>query len=162
MKGGCAPLPAQIRQISSRCRIKGVSHAGSSRTPLRLARRARPIWQCWTVPASSGLLPPSPASPGSGCPQLHRPAATGQRWRSLTSTRTTQRLTAHPRSAPLLRLDPDRCRAAPEGESGTARPRDDRGNDGHLRAPVPGRQRARPRGHRCRPRECPGGTETRS
>lgn len=25
----------------------------------------------------SGLLPPSPAPPGSGCPQLHRPAATG-------------------------------------------------------------------------------------
>jgi len=25
----------------------------------------------------SGLLPPFPASPGSGCPQLHRPAATG-------------------------------------------------------------------------------------
>ncbi|MEX5635202.1 tyrosine-type recombinase/integrase, partial [Parafrankia sp. FMc2] len=29
------------------------------------------------VPALSGLLPPSPAPPGSGCPQLHRPAATG-------------------------------------------------------------------------------------
>ncbi|TMR38836.1 hypothetical protein ETD85_03185 [Nonomuraea zeae] len=25
----------------------------------------------------SGLLPPSPAPPGSGCPQLHLPAATG-------------------------------------------------------------------------------------
>jgi hypothetical protein len=37
----------------------------------------------------SGLLPPSPAPPGSGCPQLHRPAATGRRRRSLTSTRTT-------------------------------------------------------------------------
>jgi hypothetical protein len=41
------------------------------------------------VPALSGLLPPSPAPPGSGCPQLHRPAATRQRRRSLTSTRTT-------------------------------------------------------------------------
>ena len=74
--GGCAPHPAQIHQISSRCRIKGLSHAGSSRTPLRPARRTRTIWQCWPVPALSGLLPPSPASPGSGCPQLHRPAAT--------------------------------------------------------------------------------------
>ena len=36
-----------------------------------------------------GLLPPSPAPPGSGCPQLHPPAATGRRRRSLTSTRTT-------------------------------------------------------------------------
>ena len=62
---------------SSRCRIKGVSHAGSSRTPLRPACRTQPIWQYWTAPALSGLLPPSPASPGSGCPQLHRPAATG-------------------------------------------------------------------------------------
>ena len=41
------------------------------------------------VPALSGLLPPSPAPPGSGCPQLHRPAATGRRRRSLTSTRMT-------------------------------------------------------------------------
>jgi hypothetical protein len=36
-----------------------------------------------------GCFPPSPAPPGSGCPQLHRPATTGQRRRSLTSTRTT-------------------------------------------------------------------------
>lgn len=74
---GCAPLPAQIHQISSWRRIKGVSHAGSSRTPLRLASRTRTIWQYWPVPALSGLLPPSPASPGSGCPQLRFPAATG-------------------------------------------------------------------------------------
>jgi hypothetical protein len=44
--GRCAPLPAQIHQISSRCRIKGLSHAGSSRTPLHPARRTRTIWQC--------------------------------------------------------------------------------------------------------------------
>ena len=74
---------------SSRCRIKGTYNAGSSRTPLRPARRTRTIWQYWPVPALSGLLPPSPAPPGSGCPQLHRPAATGRRRRSLTSTRTT-------------------------------------------------------------------------
>jgi len=57
--------------------IKGPSHTGSSRTPFRPARRTRTIWQYWHVPALSGLLPPSPAPPGSGCPQLHRPAATG-------------------------------------------------------------------------------------
>jgi Phage integrase family len=62
---------------SSWRRIKGMSHAGSSRTPLRHARRTRTIWQYWPVPALSGLLPPSPAPPGLGCPQLHRPAATG-------------------------------------------------------------------------------------
>ena len=56
--------------------IKGMSHTGSSRTPLRHACRTRAIWQCWHVPALSGLLPPSPAPPGSGCPQLRRPAAT--------------------------------------------------------------------------------------
>ncbi len=74
---GCAPLPAPIHQVSGRCLIKGVSHAGSSRTPLHPASRTRTIWQCWPVPALSGLLPPSPAPPGPGCPQLHRPATTG-------------------------------------------------------------------------------------
>jgi hypothetical protein len=34
-----------------------------------------------------GCFPPSPASPRSGCPLLHRTAATAQRWWSLTSTR---------------------------------------------------------------------------
>ena len=34
-----------------------------------------------------GRLPPSPASPGSGCPQLPPVAATARRWWSLTSTR---------------------------------------------------------------------------
>jgi hypothetical protein len=33
----------------------------------------RTIWPCLHVTALSGLLPPSPARPGSGCPQLHRP-----------------------------------------------------------------------------------------
>jgi hypothetical protein len=56
---------------------QGTSHAGSSPTPLRSASRTQTIWQYWPVPALSGLLPPSPAPPGSGCPQLPRPAATG-------------------------------------------------------------------------------------
>jgi hypothetical protein len=42
----------------------------------------------WNVPALSGLLPPFPPPRGSDCPQLQRPAATGRRRRSLTSTRT--------------------------------------------------------------------------
>jgi hypothetical protein len=79
----------------SRWAITGPDHAGSSRTPLLLARRTRPIWQYWHVPALSGLLPPSPAPPGSGCPQLQRPAATGRRRRSSTSTRITAPHGAH-------------------------------------------------------------------
>src|SRR6266545_6014471 len=73
VRAASSPYPPDL----SWRRIKGLSHAGSSRTPLRHARRTRTIWQYWHVPALSGLLPPSPASPGSGCPQLHRPTATG-------------------------------------------------------------------------------------
>src|SRR5512132_1281881 len=51
--------------------------AGSSRTPSHHARRTRTIWQFWPVPALSGLLPPTPAPSGEGCPQLHLPATTG-------------------------------------------------------------------------------------
>lgn len=87
--GECAPLPAQIHQVRAGVVVKRRKDAGSSRTPLRPACRTRTIWQYWHVPALSGPLPPSPASPGSGCPQLHLPATTGQRRRSLTSTQTT-------------------------------------------------------------------------
>ena len=53
-----SPYPPDL----SWCRIKGVSHAGSSRTPLRLARQTRTTWQYWPVPALSGLLPPLPGT----------------------------------------------------------------------------------------------------
>ncbi len=70
------------RPISTRFEpvpVNEASHAGSSRTPSRLARRTRTIWQCWHVPALSGPLPPSSAFPKSGCPQLHPAATTAQR-----------------------------------------------------------------------------------
>jgi integrase len=76
MKEQVRAAPGPDPPGSSRCRIKGPSRIGSSRTPLRPARRTQAIWQYRPVPALSGLLPPSPAPPGSGCPQLHRPAAT--------------------------------------------------------------------------------------
>jgi len=75
--------------------IKGLFHTGSSRTPLHPARRTRTIWQYWHVPALSGLLPPSPAPPGSGCPQLRRPAATGPAVKVSHLHSNQQRLTAH-------------------------------------------------------------------
>ena len=55
---------------SSQYSVKGRYGTGSSRTPLRPAHRAYAIWQCWCTPALSGLLPPAPAPPGTGCPQL--------------------------------------------------------------------------------------------
>ena len=75
--------------------IKGLSHTGSSRTPLHPARRTRTIWQYCHVPALSGLLPPFPAPPGSGCPQLRRPAATGTAVKVSHLHSNQQRLTAH-------------------------------------------------------------------
>jgi integrase len=55
-----------------------VSHAGSSRTPLRPASRTRTIWQYWPVPALSGLLPPPRHHPDQAAPSSACPAATGQ------------------------------------------------------------------------------------
>jgi hypothetical protein len=74
---------------SSRLDAYGASRAGSSRAPSRLACRTRPVWQCQGVPSLSGLLPPSPASPGSGCPQLRPAAATARRPGSFTPARNT-------------------------------------------------------------------------
>ena len=55
---------------SSQYSVKGRYGTGSSRTPLRPAHRTYTIWQCWRTPALSGLLLPTPAPPGTGCPQL--------------------------------------------------------------------------------------------
>ena len=66
--------------------------AGSSRTPLHLARRTRTIWPCWHVPALPGLLAALPAPPRSGCPQLQPSAATGRRWLAIRSDATALRL----------------------------------------------------------------------
>ena len=86
---GCASRPAQIRQVRAGASLRGVerrflAYAFPSRSPhpRRLA-----------VPTPHGFVGaachPAPAPPGPGCPQLHRPAATGRRRRSLTSTQST-------------------------------------------------------------------------
>jgi hypothetical protein len=78
-RGGRALLTGPHPPGSGPARRLRSVNAGSSRTPSRLACRTRPVWQCRPVPALSGLLPPLRASPRSGCPQLHRPTATGRR-----------------------------------------------------------------------------------
>jgi hypothetical protein len=101
---------------SSRRAFEGRNNAGSSRTPFRHTRRTRTIWRYWHAPALSGLLPPSPAPPRSGCPQLHRPAATGQRRRSFTSTRTnsaSRRNSTHAHTSPAETISPTRRRRCP-------------------------------------------------
>ena len=52
-------------------RLPGIGPSGSAGPPRRC----------------QGCFPPFPAPPGSGCPQLHRPAATGRRGGSLTRPR---------------------------------------------------------------------------
>jgi hypothetical protein len=44
-RDGCAPRPAHIHQVRAGVRIEGRNSVGSSRTPLRPARRTRTIWQ---------------------------------------------------------------------------------------------------------------------
>ena len=61
--------------------------ARSLRIPSRLAHHAQPIRQYQANVTLSRLLPPSPATPGSGCLQLHPAAATARQWRSFTSIR---------------------------------------------------------------------------
>ncbi len=87
--------------------MKRLYNTGSSRTPSRLAHQARPIRQCWADLTLSRLLPPSPASPGSGCRQLHRPATTGQPRSPSTSARNNSASwrTAVFTNSPLRMLD---------------------------------------------------------
>ena len=87
--------PAHIRQVGAGVsRLRGFHHWFTRVTPSRLACRTRTVWRCRPVPSLSGLLPPDPAPPGSGCPQLQRPAATGRR-RAPSSRPVIWRLVAH-------------------------------------------------------------------
>ena len=72
---------------SSRCALRDVKRRFLSySSPPRSAGPA-PSGSADARPGFVRALPPSPAPPGSGCPNSH-PAATGPRRRSLTSTRT--------------------------------------------------------------------------
>jgi hypothetical protein len=87
MKDGYAPLTSPHPPGWSWRSVKRRNDTGFSRIPSRLAHRARPIRQCSADPTSSRLLPPSPATPGSGCLQLRPAATTAGQWRSFTSIR---------------------------------------------------------------------------
>jgi hypothetical protein len=71
---------AASRPVSTRFEpvlfLRSFNHWFTHVPPSDLACRTRPVWRYRTVPALSGLLPPSPALPGSGCPLLHHTAAT--------------------------------------------------------------------------------------
>src|SRR4051794_24130342 len=102
--------------------------------PSRLAHRARPIRQFWTDATLSRLLPPSPATPGSGCLQLHPTATTARRrWPSTSvrtnsaSWRTDTLLTNTPARtgvlpAAALAAQPDRGRPGGRADPGSGRP----------------------------------------
>ena len=93
--GGHALLPGPDPPDFEPVRVlRGFNHWFTCVTPLCLACRTQAIWRYWPVPALSGLLPPDPASPGSGCPPLHRTAATARRWGPTPHT-VQQRLMAH-------------------------------------------------------------------
>ena len=70
-KRGCAlppdPCPPGWGSVRS---LKRLWHWFTCVTPSCLACRTRAVWRCQPVPALSGLLPPGPALPGPGCPQL--------------------------------------------------------------------------------------------
>jgi hypothetical protein len=76
-RAAARPTSTRLEPVSP---AYGGSTTGSLRVaPSRLACRARAVWRCRPAPSLSGLLPPFPAPPGSGCPQLQRSAATDRR-----------------------------------------------------------------------------------
>jgi hypothetical protein len=75
---GCAPRPAQIRQVRAGVNLRDVTTPVPRVLLFVTLTGPAPSGSAGHVPVSSGLLPPSPASPGSGCPQLHLLATTRQ------------------------------------------------------------------------------------
>jgi hypothetical protein len=85
-----SPYPPDLSwSVEGRHSLVPLVHLPVSLTAGRAVRQYR------HAPALSGLLPPSPASPGSGCPQLHPAAATARRQRSFTSVQQLAPRGAH-------------------------------------------------------------------
>ncbi len=103
---GARRNPAQIHQIRAGGMLEEPSDTGFSRTPFRLACRTRTVWQCRSVPSLSGLLPPSPATPGSGCPQLLPGCCDIPTAVSFHHRTVKQRLVAHQVAFPMSGNEP--------------------------------------------------------
>ena len=84
--------PAQTPLLPLARRAAGQSHPRPSSPRDRRMKKA----QYRADAALSRLLPPSPATPGSGCLQLHPTAATARRWTVSHLHPEQQRLVAHP------------------------------------------------------------------
>jgi len=72
--------------------LRGFTHRFLAYTSSTCSPDPRPSGSAGHAPALAGPLATLPGTPGSGCPQLHQPAATGWRRRSPTSTRPTSAL----------------------------------------------------------------------
>src|SRR6266568_7147155 len=114
---GCAPPTSPHPPDWSWFHLKRRNEADFLRIPSRLAHRARPIRQCWTVATLSRLLPPFLAIPRLGYLQLYSAATTPLKW---TVFHLHPEITAAPRGAhqpgpPIRRLgSPDAGRGPPD------------------------------------------------
>jgi hypothetical protein len=93
--GGCAPLPALIHQVRAGKALRGVTTSVPRVLLSDLLTGPHTIWRYWRTPALSGLLPPNPASPGPGCPQLLPNRCDGPAAKVSHPHSNQQRLTAH-------------------------------------------------------------------
>ena len=89
--------------------LEGLSNIGSSRTPFRLACRTRTIWQYWSVPTLSGLLPTLTPIPGIRLPS----ASTGSLRRADGGVLSSPHGSRAPRGAPSRSTRCHRLRHAP-------------------------------------------------
>ena len=96
------PRSSRCRSTDTRCNPAHIRQVGAGGSLLRgvlplvphvhlsvLLAGPRPSDGAGPSRLCRGCLPPSPSSQGSGCLQLHQPAATGWRRRSPTSSRFT-------------------------------------------------------------------------
>lgn len=90
-----APLPAHIHQVRAGLALRDVKTTVPRVLLSTSLAGPAPSGSADTSRLCQGRLPPSPASPGSGCPQLHHPATTGQLTKVSHLRTDHQRLTAH-------------------------------------------------------------------
>ena len=116
----CAAIRPTSTRLEPASALRGFNHWFTLVTPSVSLSERWTVWWCRPASPSSGLLPPSPALPGSGCPQLPPGCCDSPTPEPFHLRSNSWRLVAH--NAVVTRTSPSSQGRCPSNSQQPARP----------------------------------------